>query len=280
MKFSDYTIVVMSCDSYSDIWPYFGKCWHCFWPNCPFETFLISEEKEFKHPSIGNIRIGRRVGWSEMLLTVLEKVNTPYIIYLQEDYLLKGPTDMERLTNLLSFFEEHQAGYLRLFPWPKPQAYDNTNSEAIQLGPDEAYRTSLQTAIWDVKTLQKLLIKEESGWDFETKGNERSKSLEENFYSVTFEGDFLTLNQHQHIIDYYATGVLRGKWMKPAVKHFRNLGITINPGKRGVLSRWDYWYYDKYTRRAIKPRLLIKWLNDGFFTSRLFQRLHNMLMQF
>ena len=277
MKTSDYSIIVMSCDPYADIWPYFAQCWDRFWPDCPFETFLISEQKEFNHPSIGNIRIGRPVGWSEMLLTVLEKVKTPYIIYLQEDYLLKGPTNMERLIKLLSFFKENQAGYLRLLPWPKPQASISTSTEAIKLGSEEAYRTSLQAAVWDVKTLNKLLIKEESGWDFETKGNERSKNLEKDFYSVTFEGDFRTLNDYHHTIDYYATGVLRGKWMNSAIKYFRSLGITINPGKRGVLSRWDYWYYSKYSRLNKKPAAPIIWLNNRFFKGEFFNRVNNLL---
>jgi hypothetical protein len=239
----DYTIIVMSCDGYSDIWPYFAQCWDKFWPDCPFDAYLISEEKQFVHERIGNIRTEKPMRWGEMLLYVLDQVKTPNIIYLQEDYLLRSKVDSEKLLEYFQKFEDLNAAYLRLLPWPGPDALHPLDSEIGILSPDSKYRTSLQAAIWDKEILQSLVHLSDDG-RFESWSIERAKQIDRPFLCVNRNGIRNDINYDgDYPLNYYATSVFQGKWLKEALRLYASLGIKINPKPRGVMNRIDFLEY-------------------------------------
>lgn len=273
----DYAIVIMSCDSYSDVWPYFSACWHKYWADCPFDTYLISEIVDFRDEQIKNIKIGRRVVWGDMMLEVLNRLPHANIIYMQEDYLLKSRVDNAEVEKSLLVYETEQAAYLRLFPWPNPdQPLENHENIGV-IGQGLAYRTSLQCAVWNTEVLRSLVHAGESGWDFEGRGVERSSAISKPFLGVFGPVDHRRLNDTRHVIDYFATGVLHGRWMRECLKFFREQGTVISPGKRGVLSRWDYFYYEFRKR---KKSLVFQLLDRYFFRSAVFNWLHYVFLRF
>ena len=40
---SELAIVVMSCDRYADMWEPFIRCFEQYWPDCPYEKYLVTE---------------------------------------------------------------------------------------------------------------------------------------------------------------------------------------------------------------------------------------------
>lgn len=271
---SNYSIVIMSCDSYSDIWSPLVQTFERFWSDCPFDVYLCSETKDFNHDWIKNIKVGRRMDWGEMMLEVLKHITTPNIIYMQEDYLLKSPINNSKLFALLEDFESMNAAYLRLFPWPNPDVLMENREDLGYITKESAYRTSLQCAVWDVSVLRELSRADENGWDFEAKSIERTKKYDRPFLSVNADVDYASMNDHTHVIDYFATGVLHGKWMREAVFYFKKIGIEINPGKRGVLTRWDYWYRHQCKIESFKKKSFYSILNS-FFKSDFIINMHN-----
>lgn len=266
----------MSCDGYSDIWPYFAQCWDRFWPDCPFEIYLISEEKEFKHERIGNIKMGRKVGWSDMLLETLNRIESKHIIYMQEDYLLKGEINMPKLDKFLCAYEKLDAAYLRLFPWPNADEALGEFPELGLINKTTKYRTSLQCAVWDVSVLKRLTHAGESGWDFEAESVERSSRIDRPFLSVNGALKWENMNDHPHVIDYFATAVLHGKWMREAILSFQQLDIKIVPNPRGILSRWDYRYHHRQKKNMKShQRNVLRLLNKRVFNSALAKRIFN-----
>lgn len=274
---NDYCIVVMSCDSYRDAWPHFGYCWDLFWPNCPFDTYLISETIDFHHHSIKNIKIGQRVCWSDMLITVLDQLPHKHVIYMQEDYLLKSETIDKKLAEKLSVYEKENAVYFRLIPWPSTDQLLEPYDDIGVINKNSEYRTSLQCAVWDKNFLQSILIPGESGWDFEFHSVSRSSSTERPFLGLSNNVAFADLNNGKYPIDYFASGILNGKWMRECLYLFRNKGIKINPGKRGVLSRWDYFYYQY---RKEHQNRLFDLLNKYIFRKSLFNIVHYYFLLF
>jgi hypothetical protein len=239
----DYTVIVMSCDAYSDIWPYFAKCWDRFWPSCPFDTYLISEEKKFHHTSIQNITTGKPMQWGEMLLHVIKEVDTPYLIYLQEDYLLRAPVDETNLNHYLGLFESLNAAYMRLLPWPGPDQPHPNYPEIGLLLPDSKYRTSLQAAVWDKEILKSLVMTNDDG-RFESWSIERAKQIDRPFLCLNRNGISEDINHDgDYPLNYFATSVFQGKWLKEALKLYSSLGIKINSKPRGVMNRVDFWEY-------------------------------------
>lgn len=39
--------VVLSCDSYNDIWEPYGELFNRFWPDCPYDCFLATHHIVF-----------------------------------------------------------------------------------------------------------------------------------------------------------------------------------------------------------------------------------------
>lgn len=245
----DYSVIIMSCDSYSDIWDPMIYSFDKFWPECPFPIYLCSETKKFEHPRIRNIQVHERMGWSEMLIAVLKQLTTKNIIYLQEDYILKGNTNNEALLNILEFYENRNAAYLRLIPYPPPRQIIDENLNIGKLEKGSQYRTSLQAAVWDRMVLLDLLDSSENGWQFEKNSVERSGLLDRPFFSVGLNSDEPNKNLHRYPLDYYSTAILQGKWQKEGVKMLRKAGIPINTSKRGCLTRWDFYYYHQQKKR-------------------------------
>src|SRR6266850_8558977 len=89
----DLTIFVNSCDSFQDCWDPFFTLFNRYWPTCNVNVLLNTEEAtfQFKPISLENARVGlqtngSRFHWSDCLKRALEKLTTPLVLYLQDDY--------------------------------------------------------------------------------------------------------------------------------------------------------------------------------------------------
>jgi len=226
-----------------------------FWPDCPFDIYVCSEEKDFKLAWVKNIKVGKKAGWGEMLLYVLDKIDTPNVIYLQEDYLLKGETNNQELNHLLSIFEKLNAAYLRLLPWPGPDLIHTEYPEVGICLPESRYRTSLQAAVWDKEVLKEVTLSSDDG-RFESWSIKRAEKLNRDFLCVTPKSSLPNVNEHpSYSIDYFATGVFQGKWLKECIKVFKPLGIGIDTSHRKVMTRFDFF---KYALRRKKKLNLVQ----------------------
>jgi tetratricopeptide (TPR) repeat protein len=153
----------------------------------------------------------------------LSRIPAPYIIYLQEDYLLDKPVDTGRVLSLLNYLQTTQAGCIRLYPCPGPDIPIQDNEEVGIISQNAEYRVSLQAAIWDKKILESLLINGETAWHMEIYGTLRSRMLDMPFYSVKSAA-----------LSYFCTAVVRGKWKKEAIEFCDREGIKIDLSKRPI----------------------------------------------
>lgn len=258
----------MSCDSYHDVWHPMTFSIDKFWPDCPFPLYLCSENKEFKHSKIKNLRTGRPMGWSKMLINILKQLDTPNVIYLQEDYILKGKIDTNSILELLEFYEKENAAYLRLIPFPRPDRIVNKHLNVGIIDKMSSYRTSLQAAVWDRKVLLSLLDENENGWEFERNSVKRSSEEDRNFFSVDINSQLPNKNHHKYPLDYYSTAILQGKWQKEGVKILSRAGIPIDTTLRGTLSRWDFYLYHQKKGASSTKLKILNWLDRNIFNRR------------
>lgn len=218
------SIVVSSCDAFSDVWEAFFTLFFKYWPDCPFPIYLISETKKYADDRVKMINIGEDKKWATNLKNALKNIDTKNIIYLQEDYLLESEVDTERILKLLNILRENNAAYLKLFPSPVPKKKFGGYEDIGEIKKGDKYSISLQAAIWDKKISESLLVDGESGWDMEFKGSIRSVDAKEPFLSV-----------YNNALDYfYATAIKKGVWYYDAVKLCEREGINIDKTKRKI----------------------------------------------
>ena len=249
-------VLVLSCDKYSDIWDPFFNMFFKYWSDCKYPIYLCSDTLEYAHPQVKSITPGKSLDWSSQLKWALEQIPEASILLLLEDYILLKPVRNERIEYYFNIFKKTNAGYLRLIPYPLPNAPLPDYPGIGVLNPGTPYRNNTQAAIWKKETLSSLLIPTESAWDFELKGTHRSDKLSEPFLSV--EKDGFPPQNGNYPYSYFCTAVVRGQWVRKAVKLIRKNGFDVDltarpqePLKRGW-KRYVMYKYNTYIK-GISP---------------------------
>ena len=232
-----------------------------FWPDCPYPLYLISNYKTFSSPRVQTLQVGKDRGWASGILTTLEKIPEDYVLYLQEDYLLCGRPDTDRIHSLISYMIHSSAGYLRLYPVLGPSRPTSDNPDVGIIDKGASYRTSLQVAVWKKSVLKMIVREGETVWDFECLGSIRSNALDCPFLCVTryesLDGDINGISNLP--LPYYATAIIKGRWLPGAIGLCRREGISIDLAYQKVWSK--FWLHP--IGRAIqlwigRPRQLFK----------------------
>ena len=152
---NDFSIFVNTSDNFEDCWHPFFKLFHLYWPECPFPIILNTEIKTFAYPGL-NIQCtqvaleeNRKLTWSECLAKGLASFDSPYLLYLQEDYFLERPVREEHLIDLINELRANNADVIRILecggagPW-QPSA----NPKLWLVDQHAKYRISLQAGLW------------------------------------------------------------------------------------------------------------------------------------
>lgn len=82
------SIVVVSTDSYSDLWPDFFKCLKDYWPDCPYKIYLVNNILDPDFDGVEVINSGENAQWSERTRNALHKIPTKYVCCLLEDFFI------------------------------------------------------------------------------------------------------------------------------------------------------------------------------------------------
>lgn len=95
-----YSILVNTCDNFEDCWNPFFTLFKKYWSDYAGTIFLNTEYKTYEYSGLTIVPIQgclknkyprtKRPTWSQCLKWALESINTDIILYLQEDYFIKG----------------------------------------------------------------------------------------------------------------------------------------------------------------------------------------------
>lgn len=235
---SDLTILVNTSDNFEDCWKPFFTLFQAYWPDCPYPIVLNTEHKDFSWPGL-NVRAAkaatgssRRLTWSECLANCLEGIDTPYVLYLQEDYFLEGTVKAEPIERLLGHMRNGEADVIRILecggsgPWHPTQ-----NEDLWAIDRQSKYLINMQAALWRKSVLRTSLRMHESPWQLEILGTRRARRRKEKICCVNRD---LYSGRGKEIIPYTATGVVAGRWARDiVVPLFDRHGIEVDYAKRG-----------------------------------------------
>jgi len=217
-----FAVLVASCDKYSDLWKPFFKLFWRFWPDCPFNVYLLSNRVIPDIPRVNNVLVGDDLSWSDSLCRGVNQLKEEYIFLFLDDLFLYDFVETNKVLKVFNWILESNANYVRMNPSQKPDKPYNEFVGIVSKG--SIYRTSTVLSVWKKGILLDLLKAGESAWDFEVHGSVRSDS-HDGFYS-TWEGCFQVVNC-----------VIKNKWDRNAVRKIRSLGINIDLTKRHVMSK-------------------------------------------
>ncbi len=211
------TVVLMpSCYKYRRTWKPFFTLFNRFWNDCPYEIMMGVDIGSY--PGIKTIQVGRDLGWASNLIYVLKRIEADRIFLILDDYFIYRQVDGKKIQKLVQLSRNFSVGCLRTTPCPGPTGKWHGSKLLGVLKPNDPYRLSLQSAIWDKKLLLKLLQKGETPWETEIKGTRRASQLSEPFVSV-WRGETPIV---------YEIGILKGKWTENALKLMKKEKISID----------------------------------------------------
>lgn len=220
-------IMVSSCDAFFDAWQPFNFFLKRFWPDCPFEIFLLSNEIQVRSPRIQSLVLGPDRGWSSNFLSALERVRHPYIFYVQEDYFLTAPVQNQQLANDFAEMIASGGSALCFRARSKPDPGFQPLNDRFGLVPvDSDGRTRCQVTLWNREALQSIPRPGETAWNFEARGSARTREMK-----------ILSYNRRDNTpIPYLMSAISRGFWMPEALSLCQTHGIEIELPIRPVHS--------------------------------------------
>jgi len=232
------SFLISSCDGFSDCWrPYYHGL-HKYWPDCPYDVFIVTNIKDSGDSSVQAIKVGEDKGWSRNTLQALSEITTPYVIYTHEDFWISKRVQTNAIEEYVALMDKDNADYIRLYPCPEPDYEFGYDKRLGVLADHAAYRTSLQVAIWRKRVFKELIVEAENPWQFEVNGTDRSKKYGSRFLSVKRFWDSDRKPFH-YGIDYVCTAINKGKWSKEAKHYALQEGLSIDFSKRPNETWWN-----------------------------------------
>ena len=231
-------VFINSSDGFDDCWDPFFKLYCQFAKDlCGIPVYLNTERKDYSWTGlkisstmVSENDSGFRLTWSECLQRGLNKIEEPYILYLQEDYFLNGNVDIDLIKESLEMIRaQPDVGVVYLNSYgPQFQNVREINLNFVEILPPVNYLLSTQAAIWRKDVLISLICPWENGWMFEKFGSCRARKLKKRFLSLS-----KSLLSERNALDYVYTGIIKGKWNTKCVDLFRSQNILIDFSRRG-----------------------------------------------
>lgn len=231
------TVLISSFDGFADCWVPSAHGFTKYWPDCPYPILLMTNTRDFPHPRLRVLKVSGGADWSARMIDALDRIETPYVIYFQEDYWITEPVDTARITSYLDLMEREGLDYIRLVSNPVPDREYAPDPRLGVLSDEASYRTSVQITLWRREVFRELVVPGESVWQFEINGTERSRK-----YGPTFLGaKRVGRDDYYHGIRYLCTAVNAGKWFRPAWDYVRREGLDVDLSGRPTENLWEHY---------------------------------------
>ncbi len=247
---SSVAVVVSSCDAFFDAWRPFNAFLKKFWPDCPLEVYLLTNQLQVRSSHIRPISVGPDRGWSSNLLAALRQISHPWLLYLQEDYFLTAPVESSQLAG--DFAEAMETGAASICFRARSAAdpgFQPLNERFGVVPLNSEGRTRCQVTLWKKEALQSILREGETAWNFEARGSARTQEMR-----------ILSYTRRENTpIPYLMSAISRGLWMPGAIELCRAHGVVIDPFFRPVFSPQPW---RRRLRRSLGRRRLARALRQ------------------
>jgi hypothetical protein len=261
------TVIINSCDKYSEAWIPFFELMHVYWPDCKYNILLNTEKIIFSYNK-NNINVKSintkdiNFSWSLRLKNVLRQVETDFVILLLEDFFFQAPVRQDKLDKCLDWIELNDD--IAVFYFKKITGFDQLSTKFngfIEMIENKKYKFNCQAGLWRRTTLFEVLGNDENPWQFETESSPNKEQCDHKFYCVSWESKYFL--SKEDILPYLVEretgfGIWKSKWLWKNNSLFNRHNIKVNYSL-GKLSK----LYFIYT----------KWKNSSNFTLPILRKL-------
>ena len=237
-----YSVLVNSCDAYSDIWPFFFHVLNKTWPGKKPCVYLNTETKQYTDPNleVKVLNSPKTLHWGERLLNCLNKINEDYVLLLLEDFIFEEKIKIEYIEKALECLRKNSNIYAMQLVVagecanrdyvPKYEMIDGF-SRRKKIG---MFKIIAGPTLWRRDDLIRLTRGDDTPWDWEYFGS----------YRTIFYGKdcYCYYKKDSPIFDYdlvHGGAIHRGKWVGYKVRELeRKYNFKVNYGQRKIVEDW------------------------------------------
>ena len=126
---ADITLLINSCDAYSDILDTFFELLHRFWPDLKYEIVLSTETLNYtnKYFQIRNIHPNNvKCSWTRRIYETLENIQTDYVLLLLDDLFIYDFVKNDKILKCLKYLKKDK-NIVNFTFWPRLKGWKKTN---------------------------------------------------------------------------------------------------------------------------------------------------------
>lgn len=184
-----WSVIVSSCDAYSDLWPFFFHFFEQRWPQAPRPLYLVSNFQTFDHPGVRTLAVGRDRSWGATIHAALEKIPDEFVVFLLDDFFLDQTVPAGWVENLVAQLDQAGGDFVSVYHVARggtPLAKDSL----LSVIRERMECPGFHAGIFRRSYLMKLAAAGENIW--RTESLMRDDALDRNFkqFSLTEESPF------------------------------------------------------------------------------------------
>lgn len=230
----EYSIIISSCDKYSDIWTPFFTLFFKYYKGRTDHLFLVTETKKYDDNRVNTVNVNSQ-SWGKRILQSIEIIDSKYILLLLDDFFIRDIVDVATIEQLILEMEnESKIGafyFQHLLDEFSNQVTSSNFNNFSKAKIYTNYKHNLQAALWRTECLKTCIKDFYSPWDFELFGSRLGIFSSWQFYFLNKE--------NKRVINYRtnerAWGIVQGKWVIDDVKPiFDDSRIIVNFEERGL----------------------------------------------
>lgn len=245
------TVLLNTCDSFSDCWYPFFKLWSKFFPDHSLKIILNTETKDFTFDglNIENLHLFRgkeKPSFGEQMNAYLDYVDTPFVLTMLDDFFLNKPVDIKRIERCIDFLKSTNDAAQIYFT----SVIDDKNfpvkgyEEYVEKNHIAPYKVNTMGGIWKKDMLKKYSIDKATPWEWEVFGTILTFDTKDRFFAQARNVEPIMSYKRipEKMKEEYnypqLWGIVRGKWVVESVDElFKENGIDIDYSVRGVLTK-------------------------------------------
>lgn len=224
------SIIISSCDSFSDLWDGHIRLLERYWADRQAaKTVLVTDKPTSKaYDNISILAAGERLEWSERLKAALDLVDTEYVFITLDDYFLIKQVDNQRINELIGIMQENSIDYIRLYKHPRRATKKQiAGYKGVHwVDTSQMYCVNMYAGIWKTEFARYCADCCLSAWEYEVALPEMAQS----YHAVCAVDN----NRDFEILDV----VRKGKLLHKSARYFKRHPELYN-GSIGV-NKWSY----------------------------------------
>lgn len=236
---SQCTIVINTCDAYSDVWELFFKAFEEYWEECEYKIVLNTESLECNLPNVITHNFNEAStldNWGKRFKQTLKDMDSEFVIMLYDDFILEGNVNQAKIKQSIKWLEAEKNKKICAFYFIHSQNknIDDGKFEGFERLPLKAdYKLNSAPALWRRDKLINFIEDNDSPWAWEYFGSYRAYNKDSVFYSVKKEDEDI------YPYNYSMGGAIyRSKWVSGVVISLvKKYKLDLDLSKRGLTDK-------------------------------------------